>query len=287
MKIIETISELREQLDEARSEGKRIGLVPTMGYFHEGHLSLMEAARAETDLVVTSIFVNPLQFGPREDFDGYPRDFARDSMLAEKVGVDLIFQPSVGEMYPEGATTTLDVGRIGEIVEGAIRPGHFNGVATVCTKLFNIAQPHKAFFGQKDAQQLSVIRKVVRDLAMNIDIVDCPTVREADGLAMSSRNVYLTSDDRKAAPALAEALFSASALVQEGARSAASIKACVRERLSQESSVKLQYVEVTEENGFEPVENISGRLVVSIAAFIGTTRLIDNVRVDVGTGKPA
>lgn len=282
----------RAALDAAveadRRAGRTIGLVPTMGFLHDGHLSLIRRARADNDRVVLTIFVNPLQFGASEDFERYPRDLERDLRVAAEGGVDYVFAPEVGDLYPGGdPATRVDVGRIGEIVEGALRPGHFSGVATVCLKLFNLTRPHRAYFGRKDAQQLAVIRQVVADLDVPVDIVACPTVREPDGLAMSSRNAYLDPAARAAAPVLARALRFAEEAAAAGERSAARLRTLIGSVVASEPSIRLQYVEVVNPASFEPIEAVEGRATVALAALVGSTRLIDNVGIDVGTGKPA
>lgn len=278
MKIV-GLSDLR---DELRASGaKSIGLVPTMGALHEGHLSLIRRARQENDVTVVSIFVNPLQFGPAEDFDKYPRDLDADAAKAAAEGTDLVFAPQASEMYPNGELSTrIDPGPSGEILEGHFRPGFFPGVATVCVKLFNIVQPQRAYMGEKDAQQLAVIRQVVRDLNLPIEIVGCPTVREPDGLAMSSRNVYLDAESRKAATVLSAGLFEAKELFDSGETSAEILKKTVSERIREEPLVRLQYVEVVDRETFQPIETVAGPAVAAVAAFLGETRLIDNVTLE-------
>jgi pantoate--beta-alanine ligase len=275
-----------------RRAGRTIGLVPTMGFLHEGHASLIRWARTETDRVVLTIFVNPLQFGPSEDFERYPRDLDHDLRVATDAGVDYVFSPEVADLYPKGAPATrIDVGRIGEIVEGASRPGHFSGVATVCVKLFNLTRPHRAYFGRKDAQQLAVIRQVVADLDVPVEIVACPTVREPDGLAMSSRNAYLDPGARKAAPVLFRALCLAQEAAAAGERSAARLRSLIASAVASEPSVHLEYAEVVNSASFEPMDTVEGQATVALAAVVGSTRLIDNVDTQVepsvGTGKPA
>jgi pantoate--beta-alanine ligase len=271
------VKELREALGETGL--KSIGFVATMGALHEGHLSLMRRARAENDVVVASIFVNPLQFRPNEDFEAYPRDLEGDSAKAAEADVDFILAPQTHEIYPQGEIATrIDPGPIGQILEGHFRPGFFTGVATVCVKLFNIVQPYRAYFGEKDAQQLAVIRQVVRDLNLPIEVVGCPTVREPDGLAMSSRNAYLDAEARKAATVLSAALFEAKDLFdREGETSAEILKKTVTERITGEERVRLQYVEVVDRVTFQPVETVDAPAVIALAAFLGETRLIDNV----------
>jgi pantoate--beta-alanine ligase len=278
---------LRLNLEEDRAAGKTIGFVPTMGALHRGHMELIKLARQHNDRVVISIFVNPLQFGPSEDFESYPRDSEGDFAKAQQAGVDYLFEPSVEEMYPGGKLETrVEVSRIGEILEGHFRPGHFAGVATVCVKLFNIIGPDRAYFGEKDAQQLAVIRQVVRDLDLPVEIVGCPTVRDPDGLASSSRNLRLDSRSRKAATVLSRALFEAERRVLQGERSSAAIKRLVSGLVAKDPRVDLQYVEVVDPESFEPLEEIAGPATIALAAFVGRTRLIDNVTVEPGGTDP-
>lgn len=253
---------------------KTLGLVPTMGALHEGHLSLIRKARGENDEVVVSVFVNPLQFGPSEDFNEYPRDLEGDTRKAAEAGADRLFTPRVEEMYP--IETRIDPGPIGEVLEGLFRPGFFVGVATVCVKLFNLIQPHRAYFGEKDAQQLAVIRQVVKDLNLPIEIIGCPTIREPDGLAMSSRNAYLRPEERRAAVVLSKALFEAR---DSGETIADGLKKLVTERVAEEPAVELQYVEVVDPTTFQPINEVTERATLALAAFIGGTRLIDNMEV--------
>lgn len=281
LEVITTIPRLRERLSPERAAGKRIGFVPTMGYLHEGHLSLARRARQECDVVVMSIFVNPLQFGANEDFDRYPRDLARDRDLAEEAGVDLLFHPGVEEMYPRGTLTTV---RVDEKLTGRLcgrsRPGHFDGVATVVSKLFHIVEPHRAYFGQKDAQQLAVIERMVEDLNFPVQIVGCPIVREPDGLAMSSRNVYLSETERRVAPRLYQALCQGEALIRKGEKHPAAVVDRVREIIAQESLFRIDYVELLSYPELEPLESIRGKVILAVAAWLGQTRLIDNVIID-------
>ncbi|GAW92212.1 pantoate--beta-alanine ligase [Calderihabitans maritimus] len=281
MRVINSISGLREYLEPCRKKGKTIGFVPTMGYFHEGHLSLMRQARKDCDVVVVSIFVNPIQFGAGEDYEEYPRDIDRDSKLAEKVGVDVIFAPAVREMYPEGYSTFVEVENLTEGLCGRSRPGHFRGVTTVVTKLFNIVQPDKAYFGQKDAQQAMVIRKMVADLNMPLEVIVLPTVREADGLAMSSRNVYLTPEQRKSATVLYRSLQLAKNLIEAGERSVAAVVERVKQEINAEPLAKIDYVEIRRADDLAQVEKIEGKILIALAVFIGKTRLIDNEIVEV------
>lgn len=249
-----------------------------MGALHSGHTSLFRAAKEGNDIVVASVFVNPLQFGPKDDFDRYPRNLDRDISVAEGAGVDYLFAPATAEMYPKGELQTMvEVGRIGQVLEGLHRPGHFDGVATVCVKLFNIVQPDRAYLGQKDAQQAAVIRRVVRDLDLPVEIVVCPTIREPDGLAASSRNAYLSPKEREAAAALPQALGAASDLVSAGEDSAARVAEAARTVLVAAPGVRPEYVEVVDPRSFEPVQSINGEALIALAAHVGETRLIDNV----------
>jgi pantoate--beta-alanine ligase len=260
----------------ARTEGKRVGFVPTMGALHEGHLSLVRAARARCDLVVVSIFVNPAQFGPTEDLAKYPRTFERDCELLSRENVDLVFAPSLEEMYPPGALTWVTVEELSDKLDGRSRPGHFRGVTTVVSKLFHIIEPDVAFFGQKDAAQVAIIRRMVRDLNIPVEIVTCPIVREADGLAMSSRNTYLNPEERKQALVLQRSLMRVKKLAEEGERNAAKLVALGLDELGSEPSVRLDYFEIVDPACLDPVEDISKGAVVAVAAYVGATRIIDN-----------
>lgn len=274
-----TISEVRTALDEARARGATVGLVPTMGALHEGHLSLIRAARAENDVVVVSIFVNPTQFGPQEDLERYPRDLERDGEMCAGAGADLIFSPTVGEMYPERYSTWVEVEDLTSGLCGRSRQGHFRGVCTIVTKLLNICRPDRVYFGEKDAQQLAVIRRMVRDLDMRVEIVPCPTVREADGLAMSSRNSRLTPPQRKQAPVLYRALTAARELVREGERDSAVVDGAIRSVLTEAPLGEVEYVEIVRADDLTPVDTIGGECLVALAVRFGDTRLIDNMRV--------
>lgn len=277
MEVIKSPSEMQQRASAWRREGKVIAFVPTMGYFHEGHLSLMREGRERGDVLVVSIFVNPTQFGPGEDFDRYPRDMERDLRMAEEVGVDVIFAPTVEEMYPEGYQTYVEVEKVTKYLCGLSRPGHFRGVTTVVTKLFNIVKPHVALFGQKDYQQLITIERMVKDLNMDVEIVGMPTVREEDGLAASSRNVYLSPDERKAALSLYRSLRRAEELFSEGVRESQRILEEVKKVLEAEPLVKIDYVHVCDPETLEDIEGpIGERALVAVAAKVGTTRLIDN-----------
>ena len=286
MRVIRSIQKMYKLSESARKEGKIIGFVPTMGYLHEGHLSLIRIARKRCDLLVVSIFVNPTQFGPNEDLNSYPRDFERDSKLCEKEGVDVIFAPSAEEMYPDSYSTWVEVkGSITEVLCGAFRPGHFRGVTTVVAKLFNIVQPHFAVFGQKDAQQLVVIKKMTRELNFPVEIVAAPTVREKDGLAMSSRNEYLNENERKVAPKIYQSLILAKNMLLRGERDTEKIKNEMRKFLESAKLIKVQYIDIVDADTLEPLKNARGRVMVALAAFLGKARLIDNIIVDLNKEK--
>jgi len=261
----------------AHRDGKRVGFVPTMGALHDGHLSLVRAAKAQADVVIVSIFVNPTQFGPNEDFAKYPRSFERDCQMLEKEGVDLVFAPSVEEMYPAGAITYVTVEGLSEKLCGKSRPGHFRGVTTVVSKLFSAVEPDNAFFGQKDAAQAAIIRRMVRDLNFPVQIVVCPIVREPDGLAMSSRNAYLNPQQRKSALVLSRSLNQVEQLFNRGERDVSKLVATGRNTIAADPSVRLDYFEIVDPENLECVNRISGAALVAVAAFVGTTRLIDNV----------
>jgi pantoate--beta-alanine ligase len=277
MQVLRTIAEVRAALRTARApEGKLVGLVPTMGALHRGHLSLVARAKSECGAVVASIFVNPLQFGPHEDFDRYPRQLARDCELFEAAGVDFVFAPSVAEMYPPGATTMVDPGAIGDRLDGAHRPGHFRGVATVVAKLFHAVQPDKAYFGQKDAVQVAVLRQMVRDLNFPVELVACPIVRDEDGLALSSRNAYLLGDDRARALTIPRVLDAMREAVAAGVLDADSVLSSGRDAVQRLGGIELEYLEIVDESTLEPVAAIRPGTLVAIAASVGKTRLIDN-----------
>lgn len=268
---------MRAESRAIRGAGKRLGFVPTMGALHQGHLSLVRAARSSSDLVVASIFVNPTQFGANEDLAKYPRSFERDRELLQGERVELLFAPSVEEMYPAGAVTWVTVEGLSDKLDGRSRPGHFRGVTTVVAKLFHVVQPDAAFFGQKDAAQVAIIRRMVRDLNLPVEIVVCPIVRAADGLAMSSRNAYLDPDERKRALVLQRSLLRAEHLAETGERNAARLVAAGREEIDKESSVRLDYFEIVNPDTLDPLEDISGGGLVAVAAVVGGTRLIDNI----------
>ena len=277
MKIFATITETRAECRRARANGKRLGLVPTMGALHEGHLSLVRAAKAQCYTVVVSLFVNPTQFGPTEDLAKYPRPFERDRELLEKEGVAILFAPPVDEMYPKGEVTRVVVEGLSEKLDGRSRPGHFRGVTTVVSKLFHIIEPDIAFFGQKDAAQSAVIRRLVRDLNFPVEIVICPIVREPDGLAMSSRNVYLSTEDRQSALVLHRSLGLVEEKFRAGEKDAAQLIAIARQVFAQKPQVRLDYFEIVDPDTLDPVERIQQPALVAVAAYVGSTRLIDNL----------
>lgn len=271
---------------EAHRAGKRVGFVPTMGALHEGHLSLVRTARAQSDVVIASVFVNPTQFGPNEDFSRYPRQPERDSAMLAAEKTDYLFMPSTEEMYPAGATSWVTVEGLSEKLDGRSRPGHFRGVTTVVSKLFNIVQPDFAFFGQKDAAQGAIISKMVRDLNFDVQIVICPIVRESDGLAMSSRNAYLTPEQRKQATVLYRALMRVQSLVDRGEASSARLHVAGTQVMAEESAVKLDYFEIVNRETLDPVSGVFNGALIAVAAYVGSTRLIDNIVVT-GPGKAA
>lgn len=276
--IIETINELRNYLEEHRKTGKTIGFVPTMGFLHEGHLSLIRAAKAENDVVVVSDFVNPTQFAPNEDFESYPRNIEQDEKMAMEAGADVIFFPSVEEMYPNGSSTFVEVeGEMTKILCGKSRPSHFKGVTTVVNILFNIVQPNKAYFGQKDAQQAAVLMKMVRDLHQNLEIVVCPIVREKDGLAMSSRNTYLDTQQRKDATILYQSLQEAELHFKNGENNVENLTQFIRKKLSEKSSADIDYIEIYDFPSLTKIEKIDHKALAAIAVRFGKTRLIDNI----------
>ena len=276
MDICYTIKEVRERVNAWKREGLTVGFVPTMGYLHEGHKSLMEAARANNDKVVVSVFVNPMQFGPNEDLESYPRDFEKDTALCESVGVDLIFHPEPEEMYADGFCSYVDMNGLTTELCGKSRPIHFRGVQTVVLKLFNIVKPDTAYFGQKDAQQLAVIRRMVKDLNVDTEIVGCPIVREADGLAKSSRNTYLNPDERKAALILSRSLKLGRELIENGETDSKAVIKAITDSINTEPLAKIDYVDVVDFDTITPVDKIGKSVLVAIAVYIGKTRLIDN-----------
>lgn len=276
MNTVKTIEEVRKQVRAWRREGLTVGLVPTMGYLHEGHQSLIARSVAENDRTVVSDFVNPIQFGPTEDLATYPRDLAHDAELCEKTGADLIFNPEPDEMYVPDFCTYVDMDHLTKGLCGASRPIHFRGVCTVVSKLFHIVQPDRAYFGQKDAQQLAVIRRMVRDLNMPLEIIGCPIIREADGLAKSSRNTYLSAEERQAALCLSRGLRKGKAAMDAGETDAAKVKAIITAEIEAEPLSRIDYVEIVDWNNLEPVASTEGSILTAIAVYIGKTRLIDN-----------
>lgn len=277
MKTIRSIKDMHAVSEGLRRAGRRIGFVPTMGYLHEGHISLMRRAREECDIVVVSVFVNPTQFGPGEDFDRYPRDEAGDTMKCEQAGVDILFMPGAEEMYPQRSSAFVIVEGLSDILEGAVRPGHFKGVATVVTKLFNIVRPHRAYFGQKDFQQCVVIKRMAADLNMDVEISVLPTVREPDGLAMSSRNVYLAPHERTAALSLYRALSTGEKLIRSGERDLKKVKDEMKGIILREKDTLIDYVEIADPETLQPLSRASDKMVLLVAVRIGRTRLIDNI----------
>ncbi len=276
--IIETIKELNKKLDSYRAGGKTIGFVPTMGFLHEGHLSLIRRAKAENDIVVVSDFVNPTQFAPNEDFESYPRNIVRDEELAMGAGADIIFYPSVEELYPNNSSTFVEVeGDITRVLCGASRPSHFRGVTTVVAMLFNIVRAHKAYFGQKDAQQAAVLIKMVRDLHMNIELIVCPIVREEDGLAMSSRNTYLSNEERKQAVILNHALIMAQRCFEEREINADKLREVITNKISEMPLADIDYVSIYDYPSLKVINNIDNKALAAVAVRFGKTRLIDNI----------
>ncbi len=280
---VTTVAEVRAATDATRARGERVGFVPTMGYFHEGHRSLMRAARADSDLVVVSLFVNPTQFGPNEDLDRYPRDLDGDAAAAAAEGVDVLFVPSVAEIYPDGASTTVHVDGLTEGLCGRSRPTHFDGVTTVVAELFSIVGPCRARFGRKDAQQLAVVRRMVTDLHLPVEVVGCPLVREPDGLAMSSRNAHLSAAERGAAAVLSRALRAAGDAFLAGTTDGVALRGVLVETIATEPTVRLDYAEVVDTHSLQPVEAVASDTLLAVAAFVGATRLIDNITIEAST----
>ncbi|QAR33272.1 pantoate--beta-alanine ligase [Geovibrio thiophilus] len=276
MKIITKISESREEINIFRCVGKRIGFVPTMGYLHEGHLSLVKKCREENDIVVVSIFVNPTQFGAGEDFERYPKDMKNDTDMLQKAGVDFLFAPSAEEMYPTGSSTTISVSGVSDGLCGSSRPGHFDGVALVVTKLLNIIMPNKAYFGMKDYQQLQVIKRFVTDLNMNTKIIGMPIVREADGLAMSSRNVYLNSEERKSALCLSRSFALVHEAIEGGETEVSEVKHIVESFIKDHPHTRIDYAQFVDPETLKPVKDLSRDFLLALAVYVGKTRLIDN-----------
>ncbi len=277
MRVLTTIAEARSLSRELRRAGKTLGFVPTMGALHQGHLSLVDAARASSDFVAVSIFVNPTQFAPNEDLSRYPRTFTEDCRVLEEAGVEFVFAPSVEEMYPSAAGAFVDVGEVGDRLDGASRPGHFRGVATIVAKLFHIVEPDQAFFGQKDAAQLAVLKKMVRDLNFALELIVCPTVRDSDGLALSSRNRYLNRDERRQALVLSRALGRVRQMVETGEHAPQKLIAEGLRILEQEPAVRLDYFAIVDPDTLIEVPDVRSGTLVAVAAFVGNTRLIDNV----------
>ena len=276
MNLVKTINEVRQVVKQWKKEGKTVGFVPTMGYLHEGHASLIEKSVRENDKTVVSVFVNPMQFGPKEDLASYPRDIDRDCTLCEKMGADLVFNPEPEEMYDDGFCSYVDMSILTEKLCGLSRPVHFRGVQTVVTKLFNIVTPDRAYFGQKDAQQLAIIKRMVKDLNMDIEIVGCPIIREADGLAKSSRNTYLNAEQRQAALILSKSLAKGKALIENGERDAARVIKEITDNINSEPLAEIDYVKIVDALTMQCVERIENEILCAIAVKIGTTRLIDN-----------
>ncbi len=277
--LIKSIKEMKEIIKEEKAKGKNVGLVPTMGYLHKGHVSLIRCSKKENDITVVSIFVNPIQFGKNEDLDKYPRDINRDFYFCKEEGVDYVFYPSYKEMYPEGYSTYVEVEGLTEGLCGAFRPGHFRGVTTVVNKLFNIVNPDRAYFGKKDYQQFKVIQKMVKDLNMDVEVVGCPLIREEDGLALSSRNKYLSSEQRKSALSLSKALFHAKKLFEKGETNPEKIKKEMEKLISSYPYVKdIQYIEIIHPETLKPKEKVEKGDVIALAVYVGDTRLIDNIK---------
>lgn len=281
MMVVDNIKTLKSEIRKAKALGKSIGFVPTMGYLHEGHISLIKKANEENDFVVVSIFVNPTQFGPDEDFEKYPRDFERDAAMCRVAGTDLVFHPAPSEMYPDSYMTYVEVNTITNKLCGASRPGHFKGVTTIVNKLFNLVEPDKAYFGQKDAQQVAVIQKMVQDLNMNVQIIPCPIIRESDGLAMSSRNTYLSAQERAAALVLSKSLFMARAAIEAGQTDASAVKAMIVDNISKQPLALIDYVEIVDAVTLKDIDSLKGQILIALAVKFGKTRLIDNLRLEV------
>jgi pantoate--beta-alanine ligase len=277
MRVLRTVAQIRAELDAERAAGRTVGFVPTMGYLHDGHASLIRRSAGECGVTVTSVFVNPLQFGPGEDLASYPRDLDRDVAVSADAGATLVFAPAVEEMYPEPMRTVVRVSGVSEPLEGASRPGHFDGVSTVVAKLCAVIGPCRAYFGEKDFQQLAVVRRMVRDLSLPVAVVGCPTVREPDGLAMSSRNVYLTAEERAQAPVLHRALAAAAAAVEDGERDPEAVRTLLRQQVAAASLARLDYAAVVDAATFEVPDPLVGELRLLLAVRFGRARLIDNV----------
>ncbi|HZG60241.1 MAG TPA: pantoate--beta-alanine ligase [Anoxybacillus sp.] len=281
MMVVTNIHDMQQRMNQFRLQGKTIGFVPTMGYLHEGHVRLLNEARKQNDIVVLSIFVNPLQFGPNEDFDRYPRDIKRDETIAKEAGVDVLFYPDVAEMYPHPLSIKTVVTKRVDVLCGKSRPGHFDGVVTVLMKLFNIVMPHRAYFGMKDAQQVAVVDGLIRDFNFPIELIPVPTVREEDGLAKSSRNVYLSEEERKEAPALYEALQKAKTAIEAGERHPHVIQNLVIDYIKTHTHADIDYVEIYSYPELKPLEELSGKVIIAVAVRFTNARLIDNITLDV------
>lgn len=281
MQIVRSLKVMQKICAGVKREGKIIGFVPTMGYLHKGHLSLIRIAKKRSDVLVVSVFVNPTQFGPKEDFNRYPRDFRRDRFLLEKEGCDFIFAPRIKDMYPEGYLTYVNVDKISDKLEGATRPGHFQGVTTVVAKLFNVVRPDIAVFGQKDAQQAVVLKKMVDDLNYGIKMIIAPTVREKDGLATSSRNVYLSKEERKQAKVLYQTLRVAKEMIKKGERKVSKIVSKMRTLINKQPLAEVDYIAITDANSLELLNKLKGEILISLAVRFGKTRLIDNTKIKV------
>ena len=281
LKTITNIKDIKDELKQLKFSNKIIGLVPTMGFLHEGHASLIKTSACQNDITIVSIFVNPIQFGPNEDYNIYPRDLQRDITVSQNAGADIIFNPSANEMYPEGYKTYVEVKELTEVLCGRSRPGHFKGVTTVVSKLLNIVQPDRVYFGLKDAQQYVVIKKMVEDLNMNVKVVPCPIVRDIDGLAISSRNIFLSSDERKAALSLSKSLFEAEKMIKSGEKDPEKIIKKIKDIISQEKLANIDYIEIVNFDTLKTVDKIRGKVLIALAVKFGNTRLIDNIIVEV------
>ncbi len=277
MRTIQSITEMQFYSKKMREEKKSIGFVPTMGYFHEGHISLMKEAKLKNDISVASIFINPIQFGKNEDFNSYPRDMDHDLQLSMEAGIDILFIPSYEDVYLPDFSTYIEPGKIGEILCGATRPGHFKGVSTIIVKLFNIIKPHRAYFGQKDFQQTVVIKKIVKDLNYDMEIIVLPIIREKDGLAMSSRNIYLLQEERQNAVILFQCLEEAKKMIQSGEKKADKVKTKIKEMIENIKNINIDYISVIDKNTMQNKDVLEGEIVIALALYIGKTRLIDNI----------
>ena len=277
--LVKTIKDMKSIVKKLKEKGKSIGFVPTMGYLHEGHISLIRCSKKDNDVTVVSIFVNPIQFGENEDLDRYPRDIERDLQICRDEGVDFVFYPSVDEMYPDGFSTYVEVEGLTDKLCGAFRPGHFKGVTTVVNKLFNILQPDRAYFGEKDYQQLKVIQKMVKDLNMNVEVIGCPVVREKDGLALSSRNKYLSEKERESALSISRALFEGKKMFEKGEKDPQKIISKMKKIITSYPEVKnVQYIEIVDPETLEPKKKVEKGDLIAVAVFVGNTRLIDNIK---------